>query len=76
MLESIIRRPRPKGSHQLSWARFQLTSALLFFTGLRISEVFPVNEEMLLEIVEQVTMTFYQPKVNKYRTVRFTSHFL
>lgn len=74
MLERIIQAPKPKGSHQLSWARFQLTAAILFFTGLRISEVAPINEEMLLEIIEQGSMTFYQPKVNKYRTIRFTSH--
>lgn len=74
MHERILEAPRPKGTHQLSWARFQVTATILFFTGLRISEVAPVNEEMLLEIIENGTMTFYQPKVNKYRTIRFTSH--
>lgn len=70
----IIKAPKPKGTHQLSWARFKVAAALLFFTGLRISEVAPVNEQMLLDIVEQGCMTFYQPKVNKHRTIRFTSH--
>ena len=74
MLERILKASRPKGIHQLTWARFQVTSTILFFTGLRIGEVAPVTEEMLEEIVEQGTMTFYQPKVNKYRTIRFTSY--
>ena len=74
MLETILKAPKPKGTHELSWARFKVTVAILFFTGLRISEVAAVSEEMLLEIVENGSMTFYQPKVNKYRTIRFTSH--
>ncbi len=74
MLERIIQAPKPKGIHLLSWARFKVTATLLFFTGLRISEVAMVTEQMLLEIVEQGSVTFYQPKVNKYRTILFTSH--
>lgn len=74
MLEKILNAPKPKGSHQLSWARFQLTATILFFTGLRISELTAVNEDMIQEVIDKGTMTFYQPKVNKYRTIRFTSH--
>lgn len=74
MLEKIITASKPKGSRQLSWARFQITAVLLFFTGLRISELTCVNEKMIFDILEKGTMTFYQSKVNKYRVIRFTSH--
>lgn len=74
MLERILNAPKPKHVHNLSWARFQMTATILFFTGLRISEVAPVTQEMIQEVVEQGKLTFYQPKVNKHRTIRFTSH--
>jgi len=39
MLEDILKADKPKGAHQLTWARFQLASVILFFSGLRINEI-------------------------------------
>jgi len=74
MLETIMHASKPKACHKLSWARFQVTAVLLFFTGLRVNELALFSKEMILEILDQGKITFYQAKVNKYRTVRFTSH--
>lgn len=71
MVDTIMHAPKPKACHSLTWARFQLTTVLLFFTGLRISEVACVNEDMINEILKYGTITFYQKKVNKQRPVRF-----
>jgi len=65
---------KPKACHQATWARFQVTSVLLFFTGLRAVEVACVNREIIEDIFENGTLTAYQSKVNKFRKIRFTSH--
>ncbi len=74
MLEDIITSERPKGTHKLTWERFQLTATILFFSGLRINELARVDQKMINDILEYGKMTLYQSKVNKYRTVRFTDH--
>ena len=73
MLDDIIKSHKPKGAHGTTWARFQLTSVLLFFSGLRINEIACIKKEMIQSIIDQGQMDFYQSKVNKYRTIRFTA---
>jgi len=72
MLEDILKNDKPKASHQLTWSRFQLASVILFFSGLRINEIACINKEMIQSIIDNSHMDFYQSKVNKYRTIRFT----
>ena len=72
MLEIILQSPRPKACHRLSWSRFLVTSTLLYFTGLRVSELACVTEDMIQQIVDDKEINFYQPKVNQYRKIRFT----
>lgn len=43
LLEQIIYDPKLKGSHTLSWARFQMTCVLLAFGGLKTNEVASVT---------------------------------
>ena len=74
LLEHILVKEKPKGIHALSWAKFKLTSATLFFTGLRINEVAIVTETMVLEMIKKGQMTFYQPKVNKHRVILLSKH--
>ena len=74
MLERIMNANKPKGSHKLTWAGFQVTTAIMFFTGLKTNEVACVEKQMILDIVEKGTMSFYQSKVNKYRVIRFTPY--
>lgn len=72
MLEDIVKNDKPKGYHQLTWFRFQLTSVILFFSGPRINEITCINKEMIQSIIDNSHMDFYQSKVKKYRTIRFT----
>ena len=45
----------------------------MYFTGLRINEAAPITEEMLEEFIRDGRFSFYQPKINKHRLIRFNS---
>lgn len=72
VLEEIINDPKPKGSHEKTWALFQLACAVMFFTGLRINEVVGFDTDTFKELFETDKITIYQSKVNKHRCVFFS----
>jgi len=72
LLEDILTDPRPEGTHALTWARFQLTCVLLTFGGFRVNEVASVSISRLNTLIEDGSLSFYQQKVNKVRTVFFS----
>ena len=72
VFEAILKDDKPKGTHTLSWSRFKLTASLLFFSGLKLSEVAQIKKDDVEGIIKNHRLSVYQSKVNKYRNLRFT----
>lgn len=71
VFKEIMNAPKPKGVHAKSWGRFLITSAILFFSGLRLNEIAVLTEADIQQIISQKKLYIYQKKVNQYRNVRF-----
>lgn len=72
--EAILNAERPAGANKLNWARFKVTSTVLFYTGLRINEVRLMTKEMLDDLCTKQKCSFYQTKVKKHRAVLIPPH--
>jgi site-specific recombinase XerD len=54
---------------KLTWSRFRVACVLMFFTGLRVSEVAYTPQEIINDLKQVGRCQFYQSKVNSMRTV-------
>ena len=60
---------RPKHAHMRSWGRFQLTCAILAFTGARLNELRFISHDDVKTLIREKRLQLYQPKVNKFREI-------
>ena len=67
----IIKTDKPKNSNQKNWSRFLLTTAILFFSGMRVNQVALFTIPQIEEIIQTQRIQIYQPKVEQYRAVVF-----
>lgn len=65
----IINDKKPLEMQKLIWLRFRVACVLMFFTGLRVSEVAYTTQEMINNLKQVARYQFYQSKVNSIRTV-------
>lgn len=63
--------PKSKKAHDKSWGHFLITSAILFYGGLRLNEIAILTEVDIQQIIHEKKLYIYQKKVNQYREIRF-----
>ena len=69
--EAIMSSEKPPKVHKKSWGRFLMTSAILFYGGLRLNEIAGLTEVDIQQIIKHKKLSIYQKKVNKYRDIFF-----
>lgn len=72
--EAILNDERPARANKLNWARFRVTSTVLFYTGLRINEICYMTPQMIDDFCTKQKCSFYQSKVKKERAVLLPPH--
>ena len=71
LFKKIMDASKPKGAHEKTWGRFKITSAILFYSGLRLNQAALLTKEDIKIIVEEKKIFIYQKNIDQYREIVF-----
>lgn len=69
VLQRILTDPKPNKIRVISWERFKIMCALLYFTGLRISEIRNFTRQDIIDFINRQQIEVLQYKTNTKKTV-------